>query len=299
MPRFSIVVPAYNAELTLAQTLDAILAQTCDDWECIVVDDGSTDGTRVVALAYVHRDQRFRVVSQENKGTGGAYNAGASAARGDFVVMCSADDVLLPQHLATMSDFIAQEEGYDIFSSNGFYWDPGGLRQLVYGKGQREEIHSLSLADVVRLCFYSVGAAYRRELFGHVGGYREDVFGEDYDFWLRAMAKGARHRYLPRPLSLHRLAATQKSADLERSYRSDIRLVTDLRRDFALSPEEIEAVEDCVRERERLILRLHETKAQQPGNARVTVRKAASRALGEANVRRIIDSLRALADRRS
>jgi glycosyltransferase involved in cell wall biosynthesis len=297
VPRFSVIVPAYNAEPTLAETLDAVLAQTFGDWECIVVDDGSTDATLRVALACAQGDPRFRVLHQANQGSGGAYNTGVSSATGDFVVLCSADDILLPLHLARMSGFIDRERGYDIYSSNGYFWRPGDSRQLVYGAGERETVHSLSLADVILCCFYSVGAIYRRELFSSVGGYRPDVFGEDYDFWLRAMASGARHRYLPEALSLHRVSPEQKSARLETAYRSDIRLVSDLRRDFPLRPEDRRAVEECIRDREHLIARLDQPAGPVPHGPRAAAVSVARRLLGERTVRRLSRRLRSLTGR--
>src|SRR5258708_1668380 len=99
-PRFSVVVPAYGAAMTLPETLDAILSQTFTDWECVVVDDGSTDETLRIANEFAARDRRIRAIHQENKGTAGAYNTGVGAARGQLIVICSADDVLLPEHLA-------------------------------------------------------------------------------------------------------------------------------------------------------------------------------------------------------
>lgn len=255
-PRFSVMVPAYEAASTLGATLDAIMAQAFSDWQCVVVDDGSTDDTLLIATAYAQRDPRFRVVHQSNQGTAGAYNAGVSSAIGDFVVICSADDILLPEHLSRMSAFIDSEGGYDIYSSNGYFWWPGDYRELFYGPDERQEIHSLELSDVIRRCFYSVGATYRRELHAAVGGYRPGIFGEDYDFWLRALASGARHRYLPELLSLHRVSPSQKSAKLEVVFQSDIRLISDLRRDFHLSAAEEIAVEESISESGRRIARL-------------------------------------------
>jgi len=292
MPRFSIVVPAYNAEDTLAETLDAVLAQTFDNWECIVVDDGSADSTKAIAATYAEKDPRFRVISQENQGSAGAYNTGAGAAIGDFVMLCSADDILLPAHLAEMSEFIDVQPDYDIYSTNGFFWRPEqDSRDLVYPQGTRDEVMSLSLADVIELCFYSVGAAYRRGLFERVGGYRLGVFGEDYDFWLRTMAAGARHRYLPRALSLHRVSATQKSANLERAYRSDIRLVTELRESAELSADELAAVERSVALRERLIAQLRD--GQPSGGVKGAMKRGAVAVLGEDQARRLASWARA------
>ncbi len=284
MPRFSIVVPAYNAVATLGETLDAVLGQRCSDWECVVVDDGSTDDTLALAEVYARRDSRIRTVHQENQGSAGAYNTGVRSAGGDYVVLCSADDILLPEHLASMAGFIEREPAYDIYSSNGYLWTPGQPWRPVYDPKLRREVHSLALADVIRVCFYSVGAVYRRGLFDEVGGYREGVFGEDYDFWLRAMARGARHRYLPDALSLHRVSPAQKSADLVASYRSDIRLVTELRRDFDLGPEELRAVGWCLHDREKLIAGV-EGRSRPVPKVPVAVRSMAVRVLGERRIR--------------
>jgi GT2 family glycosyltransferase len=227
------------------------------DWECLVVDDGSTDGTAAICDQFAEDDPRISVIHQQNQGTAAAYNAGVARASADLVVICSADDVLLSEHLTTMASFVESEPEYDIWTSNGYLWKPGKSKELVYDRGAHEPIHSLELADVIRVCFYGVGAVYRRAIFALSGGYRLDVYTEDYDFWLRAMARGARHRYLPKPLSLWRVSPTQKSAGLEAVYRSDMRLVTELRRDFSLTPEQLVAVDDNIADRQRLIAKLH------------------------------------------
>jgi len=260
VPRFSIIVPAYQAAATLTETLDAIRGQTFASWECVVVDDGSTDSTPEIASGYALGDPRIRVIHQENQGTAAAYNTGVAGASAKLIVICSADDVLLPEHLSTMSTFIDSEPAFDIWTSNGYLWRPGRSRELIYDRGSDDKVHSFELADLIRVCFYGVGAVYRREVFDLVGGYRLGVYAEDYDFWLRALARGARHRYLPKALSLWRVSATQKSAGLETVYQWDIRLVTELRRDFPLTPAQLMAVDENIATRERLIARLHSPK---------------------------------------
>jgi hypothetical protein len=194
--------------------------------------------------------------------------------------------------------FIDGEGGYDIYSSNGYFWRPGDHRELCYGPGLGERIHSLELRDVIKRCFYSVGAAYRRELFDAVGGYRLGVYGEDYDFWLRAMASGARHRYLPEPLSLHRVSPNQKSARVEAVYRSDIRLVSDLRRDFPLSAADNRAVGESIRERERLVAQLNQPWRFSRGVLRPVAKGIAVRLLGRRRARRLYFGLKSMVDRR-
>jgi glycosyltransferase involved in cell wall biosynthesis len=243
---FSVVVPAYNAASTLRETLDAVLAQSVPDWELVVVDDGSTDSTLAIAREYESRDRRVVVLTQENRGSAGAYNTGVAAASGDFVTICSADDLLLPNHLSSMDSLIAASPGYGIYSSNGYYLNEDGSRTLVYDTDEWACERSLDLAAVIDICFFSVGATYRRELFDLNGGYRTDIYGEDYDFWLRSMARGATHRYTPAPLAVHRLTSSQKSAAVVRLYESNVRVLTDLIESELLTDEEARHARDSI-----------------------------------------------------
>lgn len=265
MPAFSVVVPAYNASSTLRETLDSVLAQELRDWELVVVDDGSTDDTLAIAREYASKDTRIRALTQENRGSAGAYNAGVAAATADFVTICSSDDLLLPDHLKAMSALIAANPGCDIFSCNGFFQREDGSRDVVWAKGAWLEEHSRSLEQVIGGCFFSVGATYRRSLFDLVGGYR-DVYGEDYDFWLRVMARGAKHLYTPRTLSVHRLSAIQKSTDVCRVAESDIRSLTALAESGLLSDAELERVAKSVKRLERRIRELGRTPADRAAN---------------------------------
>src|SRR5215469_12732046 len=88
----SIIIPAHNAAATLEATLDSVVHQTYTLWEPIVIDDGSTDGTRAMAEDWAHRDKRFRVLHQERSGVSAARNHGLWQARYPFVLFLDADD---------------------------------------------------------------------------------------------------------------------------------------------------------------------------------------------------------------
>jgi glycosyltransferase involved in cell wall biosynthesis len=252
-PTFCVVVPAYQAEATLSETLDGVLSQTYDDWECVVVDDGSTDDTFRIASEYAARDRRIRVIHQANTGSGGAYNTAIRATKAPWIVLCSADDYLLPNHLATMSAFMAAEPGYQIYTSNGYIARPGKPLRQVYVLPPNDRVNSRDLAAMLLDCFFGVGATFAREIFFTVDGFREHVFAEDYDFWLRTMVLGARHRYTPEPLSVWRVSPTQKSSDLVRVFKADIDLITDLTRRHELSEAEMASVRETLQERREQI----------------------------------------------
>ena len=100
------VVPAYNAAATLAEQLEALAAQQYDgDWEVVVVDNGSTDGTADLARRYAARSRRFTLVDGgPRRGHSAPRNAGAKAARGELLAYCDADDVVAPGWLQAMAD---------------------------------------------------------------------------------------------------------------------------------------------------------------------------------------------------
>lgn len=93
-PKFSVIIPVYNAARYLCECLDSVVAQTFTDWEAICVDDGSTDESGAILDEYAAKDSRFCVIHQKNGGEGSARNAGLRAARGDVIAWVDADDLL-------------------------------------------------------------------------------------------------------------------------------------------------------------------------------------------------------------
>lgn len=99
MPRVSIIIPAYNVAPWIRETLDSVLAQTITDWECIIINDGSTDETEFLAK---RPDPRIRLITQKNSGVSAARNRGIKIAQGQFIVFLDADDIWHPQALELM-----------------------------------------------------------------------------------------------------------------------------------------------------------------------------------------------------
>src|SRR5579871_5705467 len=99
-PLFSVIIPVYERAAVLGNALQSVLAQTCQDFEIVVVDDGSRDDPKAVVDAL--HDPRIRLIRQENRGGGAARNRGLDEARGRFVALLDSDDVFLPHHLETM-----------------------------------------------------------------------------------------------------------------------------------------------------------------------------------------------------
>lgn len=108
--KVSVIVPSYNYGHLISETLDSVLSQTYKDWECIIVDDGSTDNTRQVVEKYLKRDGRFKYIHQKNKGLAGARNSGILNASGEYIQLLDADDLLHPEKIRLQLDFCLSQK---------------------------------------------------------------------------------------------------------------------------------------------------------------------------------------------
>lgn len=106
MPNISIIVPAYNYANYLPETLDSVINQSEQDWECLVVDDGSTDNTKEVAMQYANKDPRIKYLYKNNGGLSSARNHGLKLATGKYVCFLDADDLLESDYLKTSSEYL-------------------------------------------------------------------------------------------------------------------------------------------------------------------------------------------------
>lgn len=111
MPLVSIITPAYNSAKTLAETIESVRAQSFADWEMIIVDDCSSDGTTALASHYAQMDDRIRIIRRaENGGAAAARNQGLNAATGRYIAFLDADDLWLPQKLELQLTFMEEHK---------------------------------------------------------------------------------------------------------------------------------------------------------------------------------------------
>ena len=95
----SIIIPCYNLSQYLSETLDSVLAQTYQSWECIIINDGSIDNTEKIAKLYVDKDKRFKYIYQNNQGVSSARNNGIRNSLGIYILPLDADDLIAPQYI--------------------------------------------------------------------------------------------------------------------------------------------------------------------------------------------------------
>ena len=128
IPAVSVIIAAYNAEKYIRRCLDSIAAQTLSDWECIIVNDGSTDATAVIADGYAAEDGRFRVIHKPNGGVASARQAGLDEARGEFSIHADPDDWVEPDMLEALVGQ-ARADGADMVLCDMSVIFPDGKRE--------------------------------------------------------------------------------------------------------------------------------------------------------------------------
>jgi GT2 family glycosyltransferase len=189
-PRVSAIVPAYNSVRYLPEAIDSVLAQTYRDFEIIVVDDGSTDGTQGVLARY---GDRIRVVRQSNQGSAAARNAGILAARGEFIAFLDADDLWLPQKLERQMRLFGERPEIGWVYSDYREFDESGLgtRSFFEREGLRHPPEGWVLPALAEGCITWTTTVVMRASCFHEAGLFDPVFprAQDYDMWLRLAAR--------------------------------------------------------------------------------------------------------------
>jgi glycosyltransferase involved in cell wall biosynthesis len=186
---FTVVVPAYNRAGSLGSTLNSVLAQTCQDFEIIVVDDGSTDDIGAVVGGL--NDARIRVVRQENKGASAARNFGVDHARGTYLAFLDSDDFFLKDHLERMIHIL--EGSNEIIAYSQVICDRGNGRYHVRPpRGIRPEEDMATYLICDRGFVQTSGLAMRRQVAQAIRYNEIARFGDDTDFAIRLQLAGYR-----------------------------------------------------------------------------------------------------------
>ena len=181
MPKVSIVLPTYNGEKFIGESIDSILGQTFTDWELIIVNDCSTDGTPNIVNRYAASDSRIRVIhNKENQKLPESLNIGFREARGEYLTWTSDDNYYLPIALERMDVFLDENKDCTMVVANMDLIDDLGRIAGTFVSYNRE---LMFYNDCVGACFM-----YRNATKEKVGEYDPDWFlVEDYEYWLRIL----------------------------------------------------------------------------------------------------------------
>jgi glycosyltransferase involved in cell wall biosynthesis len=176
---FSVIIPVYNREHLIEETLDSVFRQTFDDYEVIVVDDGSTDQTVDVVKAY---PDPVRLIQQENTGPGAARNTGIKAATGEYIAFLDSDDRWFPWTLETYRKVIAQHQEPALISGVIDYFSSELSPQVVQGNRKMNWYRDFLVAARKGIYVSTGHAVIKRTSFSKVKGFAtENINAEDHD----------------------------------------------------------------------------------------------------------------------
>lgn len=229
MPAVSVIMPAYNVEPYVGEAIRSALAQTFTDFELIVVDDGSKDGTADVVKSMARADSRVKLVQQANRGLAGARNSALRAARGEFFALLDSDDVWEPEFLAEQMAIMTARPEIDIVTGNGWYL--GGAKHGQLARPFPDPRPAPDLASIIGDEWsVFIMSVVRRRVYTKIGPFDEEMrSNEDYDFWLRAAVADCTFARNDRPLGHYRIRTDSLSASDVRMIRGILHVYTKLR----------------------------------------------------------------------
>jgi glycosyltransferase involved in cell wall biosynthesis len=231
-PLVSVVVPAYNYGMFISGALESLRTQTYTNWECVVVDDGSTDDTAEVVARLAKCEPRLRYVRQENQRQAVARNTGLADARGKYVQFLDADDFIESQKLERQVRYLEEHPEVDIVYGGARYFRTDKPQERHYSMAEdnlpwMSEVSGEGLKVLKDLVIRNImvvnSPLIRRSIVGEVGLFDVQLPpAEDWDYWLRCALAGARFQFIETPdsLALVRIHPTSSSQNRIRMYRA-------------------------------------------------------------------------------
>jgi glycosyltransferase involved in cell wall biosynthesis len=189
MPKISVIVPAYNVSKYIEDTLRSLESQSFQDFEVLIVNDGSTDNTADVVQAFVERDSRFKLLHKKNGGLSSARNYGIHHASGEYIALLDGDDIYHPDKLTNHVGHLEKKPDVGVvYSASKAIRDDGGSTFITLSG---KPINSDPVLALLCKNFLGHGSngVFRRSLVSEVGEFDETLrSSEDIDFWLRIAA---------------------------------------------------------------------------------------------------------------
>jgi len=208
MQKVSVIMPVYNGELYIERAIGSLLSQSFQDWELIVVDDGSTDATPQILQRYT--DTRIRIFSQKNRGEAGARNTGLANMAGEYMAFLDADDEYLPGALDSLVSYLDNHLQYTVVFSDGYICNHQD-KQLMRLTEVRPGIYTGNILDqlvlspsviTVPVCTLTRASKVRENNL-HFDE-ENNLIGTDWDFWIQ-LAVHAKFGYLDRLTCKYRI----------------------------------------------------------------------------------------------
>lgn len=203
----SVIIPAYNIEKYISQTIESVIGQTYKDLEIIIVNDGSTDNTDKIIQEYAKKEGRIIALNQKNKGPSAARNYGFSVAKGDYFCIIDGDDIMMPEKIESQINFLENNLSADFTYSKVYYFidiiNDIYIRNLAVVNGSHNVYKKLLKYGT----FITPNSIFfKRDVFDKFGGFDEELrSSEDFDYWLSLSQKGVNFLHQDKYLTLCRI----------------------------------------------------------------------------------------------
>ena len=224
MPTISVIIPCHNSAAFVGHALASLQAQTFGDWEAILVDDGSTDDTGEVLTTWAERDQRFRLIRQNNQGLGNARNVGILNGRGKFFHFLDADDWMLAGAYSNMlAPLLNDPDVAGAYCGTKIATESGTITQ----ENKRSAEDRITFEKVALKNQFAVHSVLiRRDVFDVVGLFDETLrHCHDWDLWGRVFRCGFRLTPVPPALAVYRMVRKSLSTRHDTFWRAGIKVL--------------------------------------------------------------------------
>ncbi len=226
----SVVVPCYNQGHFLDETLQSVLDQSYSNWECIIVNDGSTDSTDRIAKNWVKRDNRFKYSYKENAGLSSARNTGIKVSKGEFILPLDSDDIIHESFLKKLVPELKNDETLAIVSCfSNFFID--NISNVVY----KSKPSGSSYKNLLFENNLIATSLFRKSCWQEVGGYDEKMKNgfEDWEFWVSITKRGHKYKIIEEFLFFYRRTQESMLANTLKNHRiANMEYVFEKHKDF-------------------------------------------------------------------
>lgn len=213
-PKISVIMPVYNAEKYLKQSIESILNQTYKDFEFIIINDGSTDNSLNIIYEYANKHTKIKVIARENRGLVCSLNEGISYSKGEYIARIDADDISLPERLEKQIKFFEKNQEIDILGSMAELIGDKALLEKETNNYEWVNVEFDSKDDLEKIFLECCAIPHpsvmmKKEFLIKIGGYFEQDT-EDYNLWLRAIKSGFKIDKINEKLIKYRLHDNSK-----------------------------------------------------------------------------------------
>jgi teichuronic acid biosynthesis glycosyltransferase TuaG len=216
-PQVSVIMPAFNAALYIEEAIRSVIDQTFQNWELIVINDGSTDATRVIVDRYVLKDDRIKLINQENKKLGAARNTGIINSNGEWIAFLDADDLWVPVKLEKQLQIARAYPKAGVIFSDGYIFSERINEDMPYGTVagffEAREMYKLEYqGNYIPV----LSVLVKKKHLDEIGPQDENpsIYGcEDWDYWLRLAVNGVSFFGMEEKLFYYRKHASNMSND--------------------------------------------------------------------------------------